>query len=147
MFSLASSAMTAHISEFAVGTYKKAHRHMAGAHVVVLNGKGHSLLWEEGKPRMRIDWREGAALSPPDRWFHQHFNTGPDPARYLALRWNNAEFPIEAFDSYVRRMESGDQIEYENEDPAIRAEYETELRRSGVRSLMDEIAPRQPATA
>ena len=147
MFSLASSAMAAHISQFSVGTYKKAHRHGAGAHVIILNGTGYSLLWEEGQPRRKIPWREGSVLSPADKEFHQHFNTGGDPARYLAFRWNNAEFPIEGFDHYTRRMEGGDQIEYENEDPRVREEYEAELRGAGVRSLMDEVAPRQPARA
>jgi mannose-6-phosphate isomerase-like protein (cupin superfamily) len=148
MFSIASSAMAAHISQFGVGTYKKAHRHGAGAHVVILSGTGYSLLWEEGKPRTKVPWSEGAVLSPADREFHQHFNTGPEPARYLALRWNNAEFPIEGHDHYAKRMEGGDQIEYEDEDPAVREEYEEELRRRGVRSLMDEVAPRrQVATA
>jgi hypothetical protein len=146
MFSIASSAMAAHISEFTVGTYKKAHRHGAGAHVIILNGVGYSLLWDEGKPRTKIPWSEGAVLSPAERQFHQHFNTGPDPARYLALKWNNAEFPIEGFHHYRRRMEGGDQIDYEVEDPSIREEYEEDLRRRGVRSLMDEIAPRPQVT-
>lgn len=147
MFSIASSAMAAHISEFPVGTYKKGHRHGAGAHVIILNGVGYSLLWEEGKPRTKVPWREGAVLSPADREFHQHFNIGPDPARYLALRWNNAEFPIEGSDHYAKRMEGGDQIEYENEDPSVRDEYEEEIRRHGAVSRMDEIAPRQTAPA
>src|SRR5713226_9609517 len=77
MYSIASSAMVAHISQFSVGTYKKGHRHGAGAHVVILNGVGYSLLWGEGKPRTKVPWSEGAVLSPADREFHQHFNTGP----------------------------------------------------------------------
>ena len=45
MFILADSNMHAHISEIQTGTYKKAHRHGAGAHVFTVTGKGYSLLW------------------------------------------------------------------------------------------------------
>jgi len=34
-----------------------------------------------------VDWKDGAVLSPKEMEYHQHFNTGPTPARYLALRF------------------------------------------------------------
>ena len=48
MFVLADGNMHAHISEMPTGTYKKGHRHGAGAHVMCVVGSGFSLLWWDG---------------------------------------------------------------------------------------------------
>ena len=84
-FEIANNASRAHISQFQPGTYKKGHRHAAGAHVIVLDGVGYSLLWKEGeeKEKQKIDWKDGAVVSPGHGEFHQHFNTGPEPAKYV----------------------------------------------------------------
>jgi mannose-6-phosphate isomerase-like protein (cupin superfamily) len=44
MIEMANNVMSAHISQFPVGTYKKAHRHGAGAHVIILRGEGFSVV-------------------------------------------------------------------------------------------------------
>src|SRR5579871_1816337 len=60
MFVLADGSMHAHISEMPVGTYKKAHRHYPGYHVMCVTGHGYSLLWYEGdKDFRRLDWKHG----------------------------------------------------------------------------------------
>jgi gentisate 1,2-dioxygenase len=130
-FSLSSNSMAAHCSQFPPGTYKKAHRHGVGAHVVILNGHGYSLLWHEGQEPEKVDWKDGSVLSPREQEYHQHFNTGPESARYLALRlglldsrrWGGGEVPTH-------------QIEYEEEDPSIYELYERECAENGAEVVL-----------
>lgn len=139
-FELADNTMTSHVSEFAVGTYKKAHRHGPGANIVIISGTGYSLMWQEGKPLVKVPWQSGSMFVPPDRWFHQHFNTGAEPVRYLALRWGSQKniFPA------IWKADEGsavgkDQIAYEDENPEIRIRYEAELSKTGIKSRMDKL--------
>ncbi|MFF3753250.1 ethanolamine ammonia lyase-activating protein [Streptomyces sp. NPDC002018] len=143
MLEIADNSLCGHVSEFPVGTYKKAHRHNAGAHVIILGGTGFSLLWREGEPVRRVDWRQGSIVVPPERWFHQHFNTGTTPARYLALRWGSKKYPL--FKQFLidrPTTQGGDQIEYQDEDPSVRATFEAELAEHGARSRMGEVYER-----
>lgn len=134
--SMSGHTMACHLSEFEVGTYKKGHRHGPGAHVILLQGTGYSLLWKEGEKPTRVDWREGSLFAPPEWWFHQHFNTGNEPARYLALRRGGSpEHPLKIGMS----GEGGgpDQVEYDEEDPWIYDTYKAELERNGVQIRQD----------
>ena len=76
----------AHISEIPPGGNNNMHRHVNEAIIYILSGKGYSIIEEEGKEPVKIEWVEGDLFSPPLRAWHQHFNTDPDqPARYLAV--------------------------------------------------------------
>ncbi|HEX6512880.1 MAG TPA: ethanolamine ammonia lyase-activating protein [Chloroflexota bacterium] len=139
--SMADNTMACHLSEFGVGTYKKGHRHGPGAHVVILQGEGYSLLWQEGGERMRVDWHPGSMFSPPDMWYHQHFNLGSEPARYLAMRRGGSpEHPLKlGMSAGGDESQPANQIEYDEEDPTIRAEYARELASRSVPLNMPEV--------
>ncbi|UCE74239.1 MAG: hypothetical protein JSV56_00660, partial [Methanomassiliicoccales archaeon] len=108
-----------------------------GAYIVILEGKGYSLMWLEGQPKQRFDWHRGSLIVPGRMWFHQHFNTGGEPAKYLALRWGSRKFPTGKHFSegegwwYSIKL-GGHQIEYEDEDPAVRQMYEQDLAKEGI---------------
>ena len=85
-FNMAKGSMNSHISQFPIGTYKKGHAHGPGAHVIILSGDGFSLMWPEGEEPSEYKWEVGTLIVPPNMWFHQHFNTGTTPSRYLAFK-------------------------------------------------------------
>ncbi len=138
-FELGNASLMGHVSEFPVGQYKKAHRHGPGANVIIVSGQGYSLLWKDGEPLQRVDWKPGSVLVPPAAVFHQHFNTGPVPARYLAIRWGNSKFRLFAYadgqDEDVRA--GGNQIEFDDEDPAILQLFKEQCAKHGAPVLMD----------
>lgn len=137
IFEMANCTMAAHIAEFAVGAYKKAHRHGPGANIFIVRGEGYSLMWPEGGERVFVPWHAGSLFVPPGRWFHQHFNTGSEPARYVALKFTGSrKFPlgIKYLSSEMTKI-GPDQIEYEDEDPAIKTIYERELVKKGLARL------------
>jgi hypothetical protein len=81
------SMLSVRVSEMPAGLYKRAHRHSSDAFILLLSGDGYSLAWPGGQfaRRERVDWREGTLFVPPIYWYHQHFNPGAEPARYLAV--------------------------------------------------------------
>src|SRR6201987_1524544 len=58
-FNMAKGSMNSHISQFPIGTYKKAHCHGPGAHVIILSGEGYSLMWPEGGGPRRYEGQGG----------------------------------------------------------------------------------------
>lgn len=138
-FSMAKGSMNSHISQFPVGTYKKCHRHGPGAHVIILGGEGYSLMWPEGEAPKRYDWKVGSMIVPPNMWFHQHFNTGTTPARYLAFKHEtvsvrNAQGVPKA---WISMRIGGDQIDYADEKPLIRTMFAESLAGNGLEPRME----------
>ena len=122
-----------HQSEFPVGLYKKAHAHPPGRSIILITGQGFSLLWEPGKEneKKKVEWKPGSLFGvgltdmQGECWYHQHFNTGNEPARYLVLHTKN---PVLG-DKHI-------EVDYVDEDPEIRQIFEQELAKSGVKSKM-----------
>ena len=147
---LSDNSLQTHISEFEVGTYKRAHRHGPGSHVLILGGAGYSLLWtdvpsySDAPKKVRVDWSEGSLFVPPDRWFHQHFNAAGVPAKYMATTWIGGKYFVKALGGGGRThrlntlstKQGGNMVDYPDEDPMIRSMFEEELRKKGVKIQM-----------
>jgi gentisate 1,2-dioxygenase len=100
--------------------------------IVIPAGEGFSIMWKEGQEKVFIPWHQGSVFVPPDRWFHQHFNVGGDPARYLAFHTpRGMTGRTENIEDLAR-----DQIEYTAEDPWIRQTFESELGKRNLKTLM-----------
>lgn len=139
-FAMARGSMNSHISQFPTATYKKAHRHGPGAHVIILSGEGYSLMWPEGEEPKRYDWQPGTMVVPPNMWFHQHFNTGTEPARYLAFKHEvvsvrNAQGVPKA---WISQRVGGDQIDYADEPETVRTQFAEALAARGMTPRMEE---------
>ena len=147
MLQMGQNDMGNHISEFPIGTYKKAHRHGPGAHLFLLSGdSGFSLLWtkEDRSDMVKCDWQIGSiVIIPSDGTFHQHFNSGTKRARYMALRGGNGGFyaPNQRATADVSIKEGGIQVEYEDEDREIHEIFEAELAKSGAQCNMKAFIP------
>ena len=157
-FELSGNGLIGHIAQWPAGRYHKAHYHGAGAILLGLQSSGYVLLWSKeagvqpyqngrGGEVVEVKWKEGSVYCPPGGWFHQHFNTGPQGARHLALRYGSRIHPI-GFKIADKRSEDGvyidvkrggTLIEYADEDPQIRRHYEDEMRKAGVPCEMPNI--------
>lgn len=134
-FNLSNNSMFASNTLFPVGTYKKAHRHGVGAHLLILDGPGYSLLWFEGEEPRKVDWKDGTLISPRFLEYHQHFNTSPRPAMYFKFRLDTLD---PTYGEWLRFTASGDQeteragIPYNREDPHMYELFVEECARNGV---------------
>ena len=149
MLEMAENNSKSHMSEFPIGTYKKAHRHGPGAHLLILSGDaGYSTLWtKDDRSDLRTaNWKVGGmVIVPGDDMFHQHCNTGNTRARYLAIY--NGTMGTQRpqsnrgwlADKSVK--EGGWQIEYQDEDRAVHEAFEADLAKHGATCNMKAFIP------
>ena len=148
-FEIAGNSLIGHLAKWPMGQYHKAHHHGGGAILYIVGSEGFTLMWPNelgeqpykagrGDEVVRVDWKPGSVFSPPTGWFHQHCNTGAEPALQLAMRNGSAKYPFGVRKAQRRKgvltstREGGTMIEYEDEDPAIRPMFLQELERHGV---------------
>lgn len=154
-FELSGNGLIGHLAQWPAGRYHKAHYHGPGAILLGLQSSGYVLLWSKelgtepyksgnGDEVVEVKWKEGSVYCPPGGWFHQHFNTGAQSARHLAVRYGSRLHPI-GFKIADKRSEDGVYIDvkrggtlinYEDEDQYIRKHYEEEMKKKGVSSEM-----------
>ncbi len=141
---LSSNRTGAHVEAFPVGTYERGHRHGPGAAIVFLSGVGYSLYWSmelgdapfsdgKGDQVYKVAWQDGTIFVPADQWYHQHFNTGHEPARFIKLGsprvgGGNVVFKMQ---SNLNQKRRGYMIRYGEEDPKIREMFEADLKLNG----------------
>lgn len=144
-FELAQQTLAGHIADWPVGEYHQAHHHLGGAVLLIVRSVGYTLMWpqsagvrpyEAGNADMvvTVDWEPGTLFSPPTGWFHQHFNVGDSSARQLAFRGSGIhpsgmrrgsnQMVNGMSAAYVSLHKGGNLIEYRDEDPQIRQDYE-----------------------
>ncbi len=162
LFQIAENALVGHIAEWPTGRYHKAHWHGGGAVLFPISSEGYVLLWPReagtrpyqqgnGDKVVKVYWQEGGMYSPPTGWFHQHFNTGREQAKHVAFRYseNNHKYAFGIFRASVLGgvnvsiRDGGNLIEYEDEDPKIRQDYEDELAKKGIKCEMPSVTYRQ----
>jgi hypothetical protein len=137
-------AMVGHIMAIGSGTYRKPHFHGAGAQVIVLGGKGYTLMWPKDDPRkesfVKVDWRKGSLLVPPERWYLPLYDQrGARAASGLARGQRGVG---QNYLPTVPEREGGTVMDYEDEPREVRAIYEAELAKSGVPCRMPPVTYR-----
>ena len=106
------------------GSKSGKHRHMGEEIVIVLEGSGYDLHWDqdlddpevemaftaEEEPK-RFEWEAGDAVYIPNNTIHQHFNAGDTPARFISAQaraYTNLGFGYEDLEQYEDAPEYSD---------------------------------------
>lgn len=148
-----------HISEWPSGRYHKAHYHGPGAILLGLDGEGYVLAWDKAlgtRPYAdghanqveKVSWGRNSIYVVPDAHFHQHFNTAPGPARHVAVYGDmlpmgeHVKDDSKGWNGLKTAREGGSLIDYEDEDPQIRVDFEAALAKNGLKNMMAPVAYR-----
>jgi quercetin dioxygenase-like cupin family protein len=138
-FAMADAAYGCHIHELSPVTYVQAHRHGAGAMILILSGNGYELMFRQGGGRDRFELHPGTIISPGNWIYHQHVNPNPEPLRQLAFRGGTSMYGAGEGGAEAHMAEL---LKYELEDPAIRETFYAECRAKGLDPVLMPIPQR-----
>jgi mannose-6-phosphate isomerase-like protein (cupin superfamily) len=137
--SMADASIGLHVMDVGTGTYATAHRHQAGAHVIVIDGEGYENMFMPGeKPIRKYRANPYAVVAPKLNEFHQHFNTGTGQYRMLAFRGTGLRYGEGRMYDPAETAQTTDphawsyMIPFDREDPEIREWYWSELEKNGI---------------
>jgi quercetin dioxygenase-like cupin family protein/oxalate decarboxylase/phosphoglucose isomerase-like protein (cupin superfamily) len=154
-YQMSGNVLAGHVSEFPSGCYHQAHYHGGGAIFINIGGgTGYTMMWpQDVGPHpyasgnedkiVRVEWKDGSLYSPPSGWFHQHFNTGDQTVRQLALRLGSHRHKVTFHEALsgegtlVSIKEGGALVTYADEDPEISRRFKQELEQLGLEYQMD----------
>ena len=147
---------TGFVAEYPIGRYSMAHYHESGAVLVCLQGKGYTYNWprefgftpwrdgKESEVRV-LDYVPGglvAAAPGGGEWFHQHFGVSAEPLRVCNF-WGGPNAKPDEFlnrktgiSALATTREGGQTIDYRDEDPFVRRQFEARLAEVGLQSTM-----------
>jgi hypothetical protein len=90
-----------------------------------------------------VDWGRNSIYSPPDAYYHQHFNTGAGIAKHISVYGANLPLGVHElvdedmnWKGLLSVSEGGTLIEHRDEDPQIRKDFEETLRQKGIKYEM-----------
>lgn len=129
-FVMADNVYGCHIHELSPVTYVQAHRHAAGAMILVLSGSGYEVMYMAGGPKQRFEMKPGTILSPGNMMYHLHVNPNAESLRQLAFRGGG--FSLYGAGVGGPEAHMSELVRYEDEDPAVREEFYAECRARGL---------------
>ena len=147
-YSMAFDSLDSHVEEFQPAVYEIAHRHIGGAYLMYLSGRGYTLLWPmeagehpyasgHGDKVIRVEWHANTVFIPPTNWYHQHFNPSGSAARFIDL----VSFVSRVYPPTAKKVfaEHPVAIAYQDQDPEINAIFEREAAKNGAKSNMPSV--------
>ena len=95
-----------------------------------------------------MNWGRNSIYSPPDAYFHQHLNSGHGPAKHVAVYGPRMPLAVhelegeEGWKGFLSYKQGGTLIEYHDEDPEVRRDFEAELAKKSIECKMPAVARR-----
>ncbi|HEX6512740.1 MAG TPA: cupin domain-containing protein [Chloroflexota bacterium] len=134
-FVMADGVYGCHIHELSPVTYVQAHRHAAGAMILILSGSGYEVMYmDKAGPRTRYELKPGAIISPSNMMYHLHANPNAEPLRQIAFRGGG--FSLYGAGVGGPEAHMSELVPYDEEDPSVHEEFYRECRARGLEPVL-----------